>query len=137
MTARAFAAADMAGNWHVIRTIGHHHLRALFAKQGLVAVRFLRVAAQDHVIADQPDIAPPADGRLRGRKTVFVRLLFDRSTGIPGAGRGAPQDVVDLVGGEPGQFQVEPQRQVPEVGQLKAQRVLVELGQAGELVVGD
>jgi len=50
-------------NRHVIRRIGEHELGALLAEQGLIGLGPGRIAANQPVAADAPDIARPGNSR--------------------------------------------------------------------------
>ena len=56
-------AADVPGNRHVVGRVGEYELGALLAEQGLIGLGSGRIAANQPMAADAPDITRPGNGR--------------------------------------------------------------------------
>ena len=118
--ARRAEPGDMAVDRHVVGWVREHHLRRLIREQMLEVGALARVAAEDPVPADGPEIPGARDD---WRVRVWLRHRFRRS---PVAGRsvlpGDAEDSVDVGGLKAGQLDVEIDLRVGQELQLDGQQ---------------
>jgi len=111
-----------------VRRVGEHHRRTLIAEEPGVGRRIQRVAAEQLVSTELPQVSvagDPGAGRHRG----LIRVV---------AGDIEPDDLqVDLTHAEPGGLQVEVEVQFGEQLEVPGEHHLVPAAVLGQSVVGD
>jgi hypothetical protein len=123
-------AADMAVDRNIVGGIGEYHLRTLISKQTGINGGIRRIAADQPVFTDQPEIARACDGRARVvdlwdlvRRVALIRVR-------PSCLQLAEQDV-DLRHLEAGDGDVEVEIELKQVLQLDREQLAIPAGVLG------
>ena len=129
--ADATETAGMAVDWQVVRRVCEHHLRQIARHQASDGDHIPRIAAEQAVAAQAPEIAGAA--YRRGFRLERRHLVGGGIVAL--AGRTLDQDI-DFRRSKAGHRQVEFELQVGELGQLQRQQLVVPPRQLGQPVIG-
>jgi len=121
--------ANVAVDLHVVGRIGEHHLGAVAIKQKRVGRGIHRIATDETVTPDPPDIAGARDGRPQGGSRHGVRRVIVRL--------GTAKQEVDLGHFEAGDGNVEIEIEARQVLQFDRQDLAIPSGLLGKPIVGE
>jgi hypothetical protein len=121
----------VALNGNVVGRISEHHVRSHTLQQLLIAGRLERVAAQQAMAPERPQIAGAGDGD-RGRR-------YEHVGGIARRGKGCGQALdtqIDLACAKAGELDAKVEIKLGQLFELLSEQLLIPQRQLGQPVIG-